>query len=152
MATPPYDPRYNFPFFDQHHIPTVNPETTFPTSQVGDPSLSSTPNPAFFQTFGPCVPYNPILVLSLMGSMQQPQSIQQQPMQLSQPSTEHLAHSQPIHAQPTHSQPTYAQPTHFQPTHQATTNTQTQGQQTRTTVHNDLLTANKILLEPKDHT
>jgi len=39
----------------------------------------------------------------LRCSMQQPQSTQQQPIQLNQPCTEHLPHSRPTHAQRTHS-------------------------------------------------
>jgi len=139
MPTTTYDPWYTFPFFDQHHIPTVNPETTFPTPQLGDPSLSSTPNPAFFQMFGPYMPYNPNLVLSLMGSMQQPQSTQQQQMQVDQTFIGHLSHSQPTHGQPSHSQPT----------HQPTANTQTEGRPTRSTIQNDVSTTNKMLLEPE---
>ena len=76
VPTPHYDPRYNFPFFDQSQIPTLNPATSFPSTHVGDTSLLSTPNPVFFQTFGPYMPYNPNLILSLKGIMQQPQSTQ----------------------------------------------------------------------------
>ena len=49
MPTPQYDPRYTFSFFDQHQIPPVNQETAFPSTQVGDTSLSSTPNLPFFK-------------------------------------------------------------------------------------------------------
>jgi len=52
MPTPSYDSRFTLPFFYQHHIPTCNPDTTFFTPQLGDPSLSGTVDPAFFETYG----------------------------------------------------------------------------------------------------
>ena len=105
MPPPSYDPRWTLPSFDQH-IPTGNPDTTFSTPHLGDPSVSGTIDPAFFQTYARTMPFNANLFLSLVGSGQQPQSTQQQSQPFDLPCTGHLLDSDPNPSQPPHSQPT----------------------------------------------
>jgi len=106
----------------------MNPGISLRSVQVGDTSLFSTPNLAFFQTFGLYMPYNPNLVLSLLLlTVQQSQGTPQRLVHLTPPPTE--------------------QRTHSRPTHQAPTNTANRGWQSVSSMQNDVPTTNKILLE-----
>ena len=132
--TPTYDPRYGFPYFDAHQTPPATQDTSFCTPQLGDPSMLTVPTPSFYQTFGHHMPYNTNLVLSLMGSTQQPQSTQPPPMR-----PEPLLLGPPIHTQPPHTQPSGSQPAQ-------------QPSEPMQTPQTDASNANKVLLEPEGDT
>jgi len=71
VPTPNYDPRFNFPYFDQIQAPPKMFDVNIPPTNVGDISGMTPTNPAFWQTFGQYMPYNHNLMLSLFENMQQ---------------------------------------------------------------------------------
>jgi len=71
MPTPNYDPWFNFPYFNSTQVPPQMSDANLPPTNVGDLPRMSMINPAFWQTYGPYMPYNHNLVLSLFGNMQQ---------------------------------------------------------------------------------
>ena len=114
-----------------NQMPLVNPKSSLQSAQVGDTLLSSTLNPTFVHSFGLYMCYNPNLVLSLLGTMQQPYGTPQRPLQLTPSPME--------------------QPTPSQPTPQAPKNIGSQGQQSAS-LWIDVSNTNKILLKPEGTT
>jgi len=98
VLTPNYDPRFNFPDFDQTQVAPQMPDINIPTTNVGDISGMPPMNPAFWQTFGQYMPYNHNLVLSLFGNMQQ--STPQRPSQLPTRNFERQSPSQQFRKSP----------------------------------------------------
>jgi len=89
------------------------------------------PKPCFFQIFDPLCPTIQIF-LSLFRTIQQPYGTPQWPLHLT-----------PLPRK---------QPTHSQPTSQVTTNMSSQGRQSVSSSQINVLTTNKILLEPEGDT
>ncbi|KAJ8439327.1 hypothetical protein Cgig2_022464 [Carnegiea gigantea] len=71
VPTPQVDARIENPFVDPNQVRLLNQDAGLQAPHAGDTSAAGGVNTAFWNTFGPFMPYNANLILSALGSMQQ---------------------------------------------------------------------------------
>ena len=68
---PRYDPRFQFSYFDSSEVRPQQSSVHPPRMSTGDIPSTSWKNPIFWDTYGPYMPFNHNLVMSLFGNAQQ---------------------------------------------------------------------------------